>query len=82
MQFFMDNIVYPGYTWVGGETKTWGSGIWSWIDGTPWSYTNWGPGEPVNMTGMGNEADGLELGNDYYWSSYNKDYSQSYTCQY
>jgi hypothetical protein len=25
-----------------------GSCQWNWVDGTPWNFTNWGPGEPGN----------------------------------
>merc|ERR1712130_1067054 len=78
--FFMDNILYPSFTWVGGEEKTYGSGIWSWVDGTPWSYTSWGSGEPVAVAP--GEFAGLELGPSYNFSAYRKSYEQSYTCQY
>ena len=26
-------------------------GTWKWTDGTPWSFENWGPGEPNNNGG-------------------------------
>ncbi|XP_013889808.1 galactose-specific lectin nattectin [Austrofundulus limnaeus] len=37
-------------TWVGG-TNLHDHGEWSWVDGTPFTFTNWGPGEPNNAGG-------------------------------
>jgi hypothetical protein len=31
-----------------GATDTGTEGTWVWIDGTPWSFTDWGSGEPNN----------------------------------
>ena len=34
------------YTWVGGYLDD--QNVWRWTDGSEWSYTNWGPGQPVD----------------------------------
>jgi len=37
-------------TWLGGTDKS-QEGVWSWSDGTPWTYQNWEPGQPDNASG-------------------------------
>ncbi|XP_054601562.1 galactose-specific lectin nattectin-like [Nothobranchius furzeri] len=37
-------------SWVGGTNLDTG-GEWVWADGTPFTFTNWGPGEPNNQGG-------------------------------
>ena len=39
------------YAWVGGRRLEAGQNVWGWTDGTEWSYTNWGPGQPDNLEG-------------------------------
>ena len=37
--------------WTGGH-KNLINGVWGkWTDGTPWGFTNWGPGQPSNTLG-------------------------------
>uniref|UniRef100_A0A3Q3LI79 Ladderlectin-like n=1 Tax=Mastacembelus armatus TaxID=205130 RepID=A0A3Q3LI79_9TELE len=35
-----------GLIWIGGHDIT--QGKWKWTDGTPFTYTNWAPGQPDN----------------------------------
>ncbi|XP_013888866.1 galactose-specific lectin nattectin [Austrofundulus limnaeus] len=49
-------------TWVGG-TNT--DGDWTWIDGSPFTFTNWGPGEPNNAGGNEHCMDINLNGQDY-----------------
>ena len=50
--------------WLGGKVG------WSWSDGTPWDYQNWGPGSPsggedcLEVFPAWNEIDGKETWND------------------
>merc|ERR1711915_531155 len=40
--------------------------LWTWTDGTPWTYTNWGPGEPNN--GGGGQEFCLEMNQIGEWN--------------
>ncbi|XP_013881141.1 ladderlectin [Austrofundulus limnaeus] len=51
-------------TWVGG-TNLHDDGDWTWIDGTPFTFTNWGPGEPNNAGGNEHCMDINLRGQDY-----------------
>ena len=49
---FLADLKTAAYSaWIGGykdlENNIWGL----WTDGTPWSYTNWGPGQPSDTLG-------------------------------
>jgi hypothetical protein len=53
-QAFVASLGVPSTAWIGGfqaDTSSEPADGWTWIDGEPWSYTNWGTGEP-------NDADG------------------------
>jgi hypothetical protein len=51
-----DNIVPGGLqgqsaqAWIGGERNA--NGGWQWVTGETWSFTNWEPGEPNNVSGV------------------------------
>lgn len=46
--------------WLGGSDQI-AEGTWEWVTGEPFTYTNWGPGEPNNCAPGPNP----ELGEDY-----------------
>uniref|UniRef100_A0A7N9AK97 Type-2 ice-structuring protein-like n=1 Tax=Mastacembelus armatus TaxID=205130 RepID=A0A7N9AK97_9TELE len=52
-----------GLIWLGGHDLT-QEGKWKWIDGTPFTYTKWRPGQPDNW--QGNE-DCLHLNAEGKW---------------
>ena len=37
-------------SWTGGYKSS--DGEWSWTDGSPWTFTNWAPGEPNDDRGI------------------------------
>ena len=39
--------------WTGGYRKSDGVS-WGWTDGSPWTFSNWSPGEPNNYSGEDN----------------------------
>jgi len=41
-------------TWLGG-TDEGTEGIWQWVTGEPWAYTNWFPGNPDDNAGGGQD---------------------------
>ena len=45
------------HLWIGGSDKE-NEGVWRWSDGSPWSYTNWDPGQP----NRDNNKDCLQFG--------------------
>lgn len=48
----------PRSIWMGATDEN-VEGNWEWLDGTPWSWTNWGPGEPNN------DPNASPMGEDY-----------------
>ena len=46
------------YVWLGGNDSS-REGTWVWVNGDPFTYTNWGRREPDNFN---NNQDGLALG--------------------
>jgi hypothetical protein len=52
---FVNTLMGVGPNWIGGYQVPLSSepaGGWTWITGEPWSFTNWGPGEPNNDFGI------------------------------
>ncbi|XP_013873419.1 ladderlectin [Austrofundulus limnaeus] len=58
-------------TWVGGTNLQdrpitgMQNGAWTWVDGTLFTFTNWGPGEPNNAGGNEHCMDINVRGQDY-----------------
>ena len=50
-EFISSLLPDAGGYWIGG-TDAASEGAWQWSDGTPWSYTSWGRGEPNNDGGQ------------------------------
>jgi len=50
---FMKNVSATNRTLIGGFATGQGPNpdLWTWTDGTPWSYMNWAPGRPNNFGG-------------------------------
>jgi hypothetical protein len=48
-----DLFVFLGAVQPDGAAEP--DGGWMWLNGEPWTYANWGPGEPNNVTTYGNE---------------------------
>jgi hypothetical protein len=51
--FIVANFSNPQF--LGGyqlDGATEPAGGWAWVTGEPWSYTNWAPGEPNNLSGI------------------------------
>jgi hypothetical protein len=44
-QAFLHEAVGQGFHWLGARQAEL-EGAWSWVDGTPWDYTNWGTLQP------------------------------------
>ena len=49
-QFIYNNLVLPAgnHCWLGGTDEAIG-GVWQWITGEPWEYTNWACQEPNGL---------------------------------
>lgn len=41
----------PQWCWLGATDEE-QDGVWKWVSGEPWSYTNWANGEPNNCSGI------------------------------
>jgi len=47
-QAFLQDALGVGFHWLGARQAE-GEGAWSWVDGTPWSYDNWGTTQPDDI---------------------------------
>lgn len=64
--YFAANPNYNGGAWIGLRN----TGSWYWIDGTPFTYTNWAPGEPSGDSEVG-VMNNIGTWNDHwYWDAY------------
>ena len=74
MDFMKDYIAKGVAAWVGGFND---DGVWKWLDGTTFAFTNWKTSEP--------NGDGpyfvLATG-DNKWNDLSGDYNKTYVCQY
>ena len=72
-------VVPDAPTWIGGKSGNTGED-WSWTDGSRWSYTNWGPGQPSGGYGDGSCVHINWNGGQGYWADSNCDNEYSYFC--
>ena len=56
--------------WIGGFKD---EGTWKWTDGSTWSYTNWGDGQPDNSGGR-QDAVQMNFGEVGKWDDITKNY--------
>ncbi|TKR95710.1 hypothetical protein L596_009840 [Steinernema carpocapsae] len=47
--FINNNLQCHDYCWIGGESKG-KNNTFTWTDGSPFTYINWSPAEPMNET--------------------------------
>jgi len=68
--FIEENLPLVWYLWIGGYQTAPSndpSANWAWVTGEPWSYTNWGPGEPNDYFGYASE-EYLTIRGDGMWN--------------
>ena len=73
---FLNNLREKRFRWIGGYDFNTG-GEWKWSDGSPWSYTNWNKGYPMNTEGK----DYLSMFADGDWGDFH-DAQLRFICQY
>ena len=69
-----NKFIYDSYQAEAGDGDIWIGGIrkgdsYSWLDGTPWNYQNWSPGNPSSKAEKCSEIFAL----NYYPSKWNDD---------
>ena len=71
------------YTWVGGHRQVDNQNVWGWTDGTQWSYTNWGRGQPDNNNQGTQDFVAINLGGAGLWDdgTNTQDINRGYICQ-
>ena len=63
--FLYSNSMAVNTPWIGGTDEV-TEGVWAWVSGETWSYSNWGSGEPNNS---GNE-DYVTMRTDGFWNDW------------
>ena len=58
--------------WIGATDKN-VEGVWEWVTGEPWIYTNWGSGEPNDLSSLGGEDYGHKIGGSNKWNDFPSD---------
>lgn len=61
-----------------GATDAASEGVWKWINGEKWSYTNWESGEPNNL----NDEDYLALTKQGHWNDLSYDHETGFICEF
>lgn len=73
------------YTWL-GATDEQVEGVWAWVTGEPFDYTNWAPGEPNNSSNPGELPEHwLGYWGDPYvgqWNDLPDEVTKSFVCEY
>ena len=64
--------------WFGGNDIE-EEGVWMWTDSTPWEFTSWGPGQPSNANGGGNQ-DCLQYDMEWKWDDVECSWNKPFVC--
>jgi T5SS/PEP-CTERM-associated repeat protein/autotransporter-associated beta strand protein len=67
--------------WLGGTDEA-QDGNWKWVDGTPWTYSNWDSGEPNNLYGPASESYLEVYGGEHKWNDLYNGYRSHYLLEY
>eukprot|EP00058_Branchiostoma_floridae_P019226 XP_002604716.1 hypothetical protein BRAFLDRAFT_80311 [Branchiostoma floridae] len=65
--------------WIGAHDQT-TEGGWSWVDGSPFTFLNWGGGEPNNAGNGGEDCTEIAVTNGN-WNDLNCDNLRGYICK-
>ena len=75
----MAKALNMGSWWI-GATDADSEGTWTWMSGTPWSYTDWKSGEPNDYT-PGEDCVVMLASDDYKWNDIPCYYNVRPICQ-
>jgi len=67
----------PGRTWLGATDKD-KEGNWTWVTGEPWTYTNWGEGEPNSIH---DNEDYLGTTSENIWYDWSEGFRENFVCE-
>ena len=67
------------YVWLGGTDEE-EEGVWSWVDGSPWGYSNWG-NLGGGKLGKGQSCMFMKKGQNSFWEDYSCTYRTAFLCQ-
>lgn len=65
--------------WLGGTDENL-EGVWTWITGEAWNYSNWGPGQPDNYIGDQDHLLFFQLTPNQ-WDDHFQDWGNPYLCE-
>ena len=74
---FLTNLAAGSTVWIGGTDEP-DNGVWGWVTGETWSYTNWSSGEPNDY---GGRQDFLRLYSNGTWDDDGANSAAPYICE-